>query len=317
VESISRREFKNHSGGSACFVQTNTHLPTHLLFPLTSSITYVFAVMLLKRMGSWGVDMWRITFVSNLALGLAFAPCWLMGGEVRSPSVFWQPLAAAGLFLAGQVCSFLALQYGDVSVGTPVLGLKIVLVALGSSFLLNAPVPIACWIAAVLSTFAIALLARGKSRPRHALGLTVLAASLAAASFALFDVLVQKWSPEWGVGKFLPLVFGTLAVLSFGVVPLFAAPLHTVPQKAWGCLVGGSVLLALQALLFVYAVGAFGDATAMNIVYSARGLWSVLIVWLLGHWFANEEQMLPLSLLRSRMAGAALMLVAIILVVIS
>ena len=292
------------------------HPPTYLLLPLTSSIAYVFAVMMLKRLSVWGVDVWRITFVSNLAIAIAFAPCWLLGGDLRSTAQFWQPLTAAVLFLAGQVFSFLALQYGDVSVGTPVMGLKIVLVALGSSFLLPEPVPLRWWIAAVLSTLAIALLACGKSRPRHAPGLTVLTAALAAASFALFDVLVQKWSPEWGVGKFLSLLFGALAVLSFGFVPLFAAPLRAVPRMAWGWLAGGSLLLALQALLFVYAVGAFGDATAMNIVYSSRGLWSVLTVWLLGHWFASEEQTLAPSLLRSRLGGAVLMLAAIVLVVI-
>jgi len=63
------------------------------------------------------------------------------------------------------------------------------------------------------------------------------------------------------------------------------------------------------------AIGAFGDATAMNIVYSIRGLWSVLIVWMVGHWFSNEEQALPSRVLGSRLVGAALMLAAIAIVV--
>jgi hypothetical protein len=177
------------------------------------------------------------------------------------------------------------------------------------------PIPLKWWISAVLSTLAIVLLSRGESRPRHAVGGTVLTAALAAASFALFDVLVQKWSPAWGVGRFLPLTCGAMALLSFGFVPLFSAPLRGIPRPARGWLAGGSLLLALQSVMFVYAVGAFGDATVMNIVYSSRGLWSVVAVWLVGHWFANEEQALAPAILRSRLAGAALILAAITLVV--
>jgi hypothetical protein len=75
------------------------------------------------------------------------------------------------------------------------------------------------------------------------------------------------------------------------------------------------VLLALQAGSMAYALGVFGDATAVNIVYAARGLWSVIAVWLVGHWFANEEQKLKPEVLRLRLAGAVLMLAAITLVI--
>lgn len=287
----------------------------YLLFPLASSIAYVFAMLCFKRSGDWGVGVWRTAFVSNIAIGLVFAPLWLLGGHDQPATLLWQPLLVATLFMAGQVFTFLALHFGDVSVGTPVMGVKVVLVALCSALLLPDPIPLRWWIAAFLSTAAIVLLSRGESRPRHAVGRTVLAAALAATSFALFDVLVQKWSPVWGVGRFLSLACGGLALFSVGFVPLFNAPLRAIPRLAWPWLCGGSLLLALQSAMFVYAVGAHGDATAMNIVYSSRGLWSVAAVWLIGHWFANEEQRLAPSVMRGRMVGAGLILAAIILVV--
>ncbi|CAM3086453.1 DMT family transporter [Rariglobus hedericola] len=290
-------------------------MPAHLLFPVAASIAYVFAMLAFKRSGNWGVGVWRTAFVSNIAIGLAFAPFWLLGGHDQPVTQLWQPLLVALLFLFGQIFTFLSLHYGDVSVGTPVMGLKIILVALGSALLLPDPIPLKWWIAAFLSTAAIILLSRGESRPRHAVGRTVLAAALAATSFALFDVLIQKWSPAWGVGRFLPLTCGAVAVLSFGFIPLFNAPLSAIPRPAWRWLGGGSLLLALQSSLFVYAIGAFGDATVMNIVYSSRGLWSVVAVWLIGHWFANEEQTLAPAILRSRLIGAMLILAAIALVV--
>jgi drug/metabolite transporter (DMT)-like permease len=291
------------------------HFPVHLFFPLASSIGYVFAVLLLKRSAAWGVGVWRTTFISNMAMGAVFSSLLLLGGNGQPWSMLWQPLTAAALFFAGQIFTFLALHHGDVSVATPVMGIKIVLVALSSVLLLSDPVPLKWWVAAGLSSLAIVLLSRGETRPRHAAGRTVAAAALAAVCFALADVLVQKWAPAWGPGRFLPIMFGTVAVLSFGLVPFFSAPLRAVPRAAWGWLVGGGVLLAMQAGSMAYALGVFGDATAVNIVYSARGLWSVVAVWLVGHWFANEEQKLAPAVLRSRLAGAVLMLAAIALVV--
>jgi hypothetical protein len=59
----------------------------------------------------------------------------------------------------------------------------------------------------------------------------------------------------------------------------------------------------------------FHDATAANVLYSSRGLWSVVAVWAIGHWFSNREQHLGAAVLRWRLAGALLMLVAVVLVV--
>ena len=292
------------------------HFPVHLFFPLASSLGYVVAVLLLKRSANWGVGVWRTTFVSNLGMGLVFSGLLGLGGQGQPASLLWQPVVVGALFLAGQIFTFQALHAGDVSVATPVMGVKIILVALGSAALLPDAVPLKWWVAAGLSTLAIGLLSRGEARPTHAVGRTVVTAGLAAGCFALTDVLVQKWAPAWGVGRFLPLVFGAVALLSFGLVPFFSAPLSAVPQAAWRWLVGGSLVLAVQAASMAYTLGVFGDATAVNIVYAARGLWSVIAVWLVGHWFSNEEQNLRPAVLRSRLAGAVLMLAAIALVVV-
>ncbi|MDF3057958.1 MAG: hypothetical protein K0R17_2173 [Rariglobus sp.] len=289
------------------------HFPAHLFFPLASSFGYVFAVLLLKRSADWGVGVWRTTFVANIAMGLVLLPLLCLGGEWQ-PAALWQPVVAGLLFFMGQIFTFLALNYGDVSVATPVMGLKIVLVAFCSVLMLPDPVPLKWWIAAGLSTVAIMLLSRGDARPKHAVGRTIVMAGLAAASFAMTDVLVQKWAPAWGVGRFLPTMFGSVALVSVVLVPFFSAPLRAVPKAAWGWLGSGCVLLAVQSGSMAFVLGVFGDATAVNIVYSARGLWSVAAVWLVGHWFANEEQRLAPAVLRSRLIGAGLMLAAISLV---
>ncbi len=291
------------------------NFPAHLLLPLASSVGYVVAVLLVKRSAFYGVGLWRTTFVANIATGICFAPLWLLGGPGQPATMLWQPALVGALFFSGQVCTFWAIN-GDVSVATPVLGLKILMVALLSSVLLADPVPLKWWIAAGLSTGAIVLLNGGGGKGGRKVGMTVLAATLAAASFAFSDVLIQKWSPVWGVGRFLPLLFWALSLFAFALIPFFRAPLREIPRPAWNWLLPGAVALALQAAGMTYAVAAYGDVTAMNVVYSSRGLWSVVAVWLIGHWFRNEEQHLGAAVLRRRLAGALLMLGAIGLVMI-
>ena len=277
-------------------------------------MVYVAAVLLVKRSAAYGVGVWRTAFVSNVAMGLFFAPLWLLGGAGRPVTELWQPILTGALFFLGQIFTFKALQGGDVSVVTPVLGLKVVLVAFFSVLLLTEPVPLKWWIAAGLSMLAIALLNRADRRPQGKVGRTIVESALAAVCFAATDVLTQKWVPAWGVGWFLPLMFAVVAVLSAGFVPFFSAPLRAVPRAAWPWLLGGSVALAAQSANMAIALGVFGDATAVNIVYASRGLWSVLAVWWVGHWFRNEEQTLGAAVLRVRLVGAGLMLAAIALV---
>ena len=66
-------------------------------------------------------------------------------------------------------------------------------------------------------------------------------------------------------------------------------------------------------MAFVITVAKFGNATSTNVIYSSRGLWSVVAVWAVGHWFANREQHLGTAVLRWRLAGAVLMMAAIVL----
>lgn len=302
-----------------------------ILLPLASGLGYVAAVLLIKRASAHGVGLWRTAFVSNVAMGLCFAPLWLLGGSEIAPAALWQPALGAALFFAGQVFTFLALA-GDVSLATPVLGLKILFVAAASSVLVAEPVRPAWWLAAALATAAIVLL---QSTPREAAPPAALAtpgavgarregisprrtvafAALAAACYAVTDVLVQRFSPAWGAGRFLPLMFGLVGLMSFGLVPVFSAPLRALPSAAWRWLVPGSILLALQAASLGYTLGTHGRATAANILYSTRGLWSVLAVGLLGAWLGTAgERRLPRAVFRRRLLGAGLLCAAVFLV---
>src|SRR5262245_29945666 len=110
--------------------QPPTGLPLHLLMPLLGGVVYVAAVLLLKRAADLGANVWRTARTVNFVSAVVFAPLALLGGTIPSWQLLWQPAVIAVLFVAGQLFTMLALNTGDVSVATPVLGVKIPLVAL-------------------------------------------------------------------------------------------------------------------------------------------------------------------------------------------
>ncbi len=291
------------------------HLAT-LIYPLIAAVLYAFGALVLKRSSEFGVGLWRTTFVANLIVAFLFSFLWLLGGPPIEKELLWQPGIIAMCLFVGQISQFLALEKGDVSVAVPVFGLKVILVAFFTPILIGETVGIKLWIAALLSVIGIAFLNRkdGDKAPRG-LGITLAAGGVGAVCFATFDLLVQKWGPAWGAGHLLPCVFWINALFSFGLIFRFSAPLSAVPRPAWSWLVGGSVLLSVQSIIFVSTLAVYGKATSANIMYASRGLLSVVLVWLVGHWFANAEQNLGSRILRWRMAGALMMMSAIVLVV--
>jgi drug/metabolite transporter (DMT)-like permease len=288
----------------------------YLLLPLTSSLLYVFGALFLKEASTRGAGLWRSMAVTNLICGIVFAALWFLGGRLREPAAWVQPAAAGALFLGGQVFGFIAIQRGDVSVSTPVMGIKVVLVAFFVTLVLGERVPAAVWIAAALSSLGIILLSRGGGGTGAGrTGPALVFGALAAATFALFDVLVQKWAPAWGAGRFLPVMMGFVALYSALLIPIVREPEGGMPKGAWRPLLLGGLFIAVQGLLFIGSLALFAKATTINVVYSARGLWSVLAVWWVGHWFGNSERARGASVFRARLLGAALLLAAIVLVV--
>ena len=69
------------------------------------------------------------------------------------------------------------------------------------------------------------------------------------------------------------------------------------------------------AAFLVRTLGLYPDTTRINIVYNCRGLWSVLAVWFVGHWWGNTERHIGKAAFRWRIAGAILLLGAIVVAV--
>ena len=291
-------------------------MPLFLVLPLLAAIIYAAGALLMKRSAELGGGVWRTAFLANVVCAVLFQPLWLLGGEVH-PERWWQPAVVALCFVAGQWLTFISLESGDVSVATPVLGIKILLVAILVALCGGEALRWQLWVAAVLATAGIGLLNRaGGHAAHHHVGRTIVTSGLAAAAYAVFDLLVQRWSPHWGLGRFLPLTLGMAGIFSFAFILRFRAPLTAIPRATWPWLVAGTLTLGVQALIFVSTVAKWGHAASVNVVYSSRGLWSVVLVWSFGHWVKSREQHLGGGVLQWRLAGAGLMMSAIVLVLI-
>jgi hypothetical protein len=64
----------------------------------------------------------------------------------------------------------------------------------------------------------------------------------------------------------LPCIFWINALLSFGLIFRFTAPLSAIPRQGWAWLTGGSALLGTQSVIFVSTLAVYGKATSANIV---------------------------------------------------
>ena len=285
--------------------------------PLLAAILFSFAAIFIKRASKADVDLWRICFVSNITTFLAFLPFAFFIKEYPTFDILWQPVFVASLFIVGQVFTLLAMTDGDISVAAPVLGLKMIFVPLLLWLFqvgeLPSNIALAC-IGATLSVLLLNYFKNGGNRRRVLF--SFITASLGAFAYAMFDVSIQSFSSKWDQAAFLPAIMSLAAVLSLGFIPFFKFSLSSIPASGWKFLLIGSILFAFQAIAISSAIAYYGHAAAANVVYSSRGIWSLIFVWLIGRWLSVSEEGLSKTVFAVRMIGAVLLLASIFLLAI-
>lgn len=283
------------------------------LFPLCSALGYTFAALMLKRATERGVGPWRVMVIVNITAGLLFTPWWLHGGSAFEWTHLLHAVLSGATFFVGQILTFMALSRGDVSITTPVLGTKVILVAFFAVLFSGEKLTPALWIAALLTTIATALLG-GEIRTNRARVLPSLIFGFSAATaYASADIQQLNWAPAWGFGHYAPVMFLTVAALSLLAIPLLPEPLSSMPRRSVGWAVAGGTLLSIQATGIAYSIAEFREVTLTNILYNTRGVWSVLLVWAAGHWFSNTERSVGNAIMGKRLLGAGVLLAAVLL----
>lgn len=289
-----------------------------LLLSLCSALIYSVAALCIKLAMSKGANSWSVTFFSNLAMGAIFLPMLLFAREAWAPQHLAWAVGAGGLFFAGQIATFRSLAGGDVSIATPALASKVVFVALLSLAVPGSRPDPDLWLAVGLTMAGVILLNAGPhahhaSHPFATLGWAL----LAALAFATTDILVQVGAPRAGFTLFMPVMFGTVALVSVPLLvphlPRGAGGHGTAAAWKWGT--AGVCLLAVQATGLATAIGVFGDAAGANVVYGSRGLWSLLLVAVVARYLGVAEGTRDTRTFFVRLAGSVLILAAVVVVV--
>ncbi|MFP6875156.1 MAG: DMT family transporter [Verrucomicrobiales bacterium] len=287
----------------------------YLLAPLVSALIYPFASLFLKRAIGEGGGLLRTAFISNIVLFCVFLPALLFNQTAPQWSHLGWALLAGLCFFGGQISTFLAIRAGDVSVQAPLMGIKVIFVALFSFFLKPDEVPPLLWLGAALTAIAIFLLGGASLKALLESSRTVLWSLVACACFGGSDSLTGYRSADFGRIPFIIVMVTVVAIGSLALVPFFSAPLKSIPRHALNLAMLGGLAIGVQGIILNLSLAFLGQATAMNIVYATRALWGVLLVWLLGHKLGNHEAaQRGHAVMTKRLAGACLLSAAVMMV---
>lgn len=289
-----------------------------LFMPLAAAMLYAVSALFLNAAGKAGATGRVTTAFCNLLLALFFMQFYDWSGFPALASPFWPVILLGLFFVLGQAFTILALSLGEVSIVSPVMGLKVIFVNGILAVGLREMLPLRVWIAAALSVLGVAALQANpgrRVRAPHA-GAAMGCALISSVFFAAADVVVQYWSPKLGFERFVPPAMGFSALFALLFLLPEGAGIRRLSGAAWKYLVPGGILLAGQSLLLIFAIARYQQVAQLNIVYSSRGIWSVIFVWLLGHLFANGEFKEGGRIrVLYRLAGSILITVAIALAV--
>lgn len=288
-------------------------MPWYLLLPLAAAIIYATASMILKKALMAGLPPMVSFHINNWAGALVTLPLFFMQKGPVDWAQVHQPMIVGAVFFTGGWFTFLAMMRGDVSLVTPVLGSKLIFVAIASSLFVADKMPVIMWVAALVTTAGILLMSATdfKTPKGGRLAGPVVMALISAAIYASSDMLVQRWAPGFGSLTFIAVMAATTAGLSVITMVFPGRPaLHWCPATRWSVL--GSVLFGIQATLTGLALALFHDAMGVNVVYATRGLWILLLVAVLGPLIGNLERRDSGKAYRVRIAAACLLLLGVL-----
>lgn len=286
----------------------------YLVFPLTSAVLYALGAIFVKDAERRGASGVRLTIISNIVVALGFAAIYPWGRFPVGPALWWPVVALAGAFALGQVMTIVAFTRGEVSVATPIMGTKVLFVILLASVFTQTQIRPATWVAAVAMLAGLWLLVGRPAATDARRVLTgVICSLIAAFAYAVFDILVQAWAATLNFNIMLPIAIALGAGMSLPLLLLPGERGRAVPRNAWSPLMIGAVLLMAQSMLLIWSIAEFRDAPGANVVYASRGVWSVLLVQLLGLRLTPAEHFATPGIFARRLVGSSVMMLGVFL----
>ncbi len=219
------------------------------------------------------------------------------------------------VFFVGSFLTVLGLKKGDVSLVTPLMGTKVVFVALAITIFTGGDVSLLLWIAAALTSIGIFVMGMGDMRVSGALLFTIGIALTCAMVYGACDVIVSSWSNPFGAMTFLSVGSVWVGVLSGIVWFLQGRPaLVTTPAATKWAAIGG-VFIAIQAVLMGVSLSLFASATRINVIYASRGLFTIVLLVCLARLFGLDEHRQNKRVFLFRVIGTVILTAAIVIAV--
>lgn len=245
----------------------------------------------------------------SVVLAAAFWP-----EEMPAPGTFaLSLLGTVAFYLLGQMCLFLALRHTDASRVSPLLGLKVLILALMSVAFLDAHYSGQQWAAVGLSILAAVMLAlSGGTIARDSL----LWAIAACLPYCLSDMNIKLLVGDFeSMGLLGSSVFATaITYILCGLLGLGAlAFLPRAGRREWRDATPFATAW-LISMLFLYACFSQIGVVFGNILQSTRGIQSILMGAVVAHLgMITLERKVARGALLERVAAAILMTAAIAL----
>ncbi len=289
-------------------------LAPYYVVPALLAFIYGLMALCMKKALDNGCGVLRMGMVSHFTAAFMFAPLVFLAREQPAWELWFWPVIAGTLGFAGMALFYTAIRMGDVSVQAPVMGLKVIFVAFITIIMGAGPVPLTWWAGAFMAAGGVTVIgwSNPKTRPprTNALALGV----ISAAVLALCDVVVQKYGGRFGPRHFVMGLLATTALWSFLFIPFLRNGFRDMPPATWKWVLPAAVIMGLQGCGIGLILSIYGRATAVNIIYTSRGLWSILAVWWLGRYLGIAESGFGWRIMARRLLGAALLMASILLV---
>lgn len=289
-------------------------MPPYVLLALIAACFYSLSGLFNKQAMSLGCGPLRIYMIQAWCGALMLLPFWFQG-DPMPVSTWWQPALAGFSWFCASAVYVHTLRDGDLSIIGPVAGIKPVFNAMLIAVLLRVEVPLTIWIACGLAAIALAVMRTPSSHGSLSFGRTALQTLLAVFLFALTDICLQRWAKPWGALRFSALLFLTGAVLSLSLIPRFGKKYRDLTRETRRNLFIGAPLAALPGVFVGFAIGHYGHGAEVNVGYSLHVLATLGIVWVFGRHIGNTEHTVGHGVFLRRLAGALILLAAIVLII--
>ncbi|MBR4596780.1 MAG: hypothetical protein IKO42_00045 [Opitutales bacterium] len=293
------------------FAFSTFKMPEELL-PIIAAAMYCISVMLVKSSAKRrALSGASILVMNNLLAGLVFVPQIFLAGDMPGLGAAWQPMLAGAFCAAGNIATFICAERGEVSLMTPIMGVKILIVILLARILLNESLPSSTTLAGAVCCAAVLLMGWRKNSLKSGSAKATIALALAACSFyAACDVLLQKFSPNFEKGQLLGLMCAALPLSIIPLMPRFFREIARARRSelAFGFL--SAALMTGEMFLMVLAITGSVGASLCNILYNTRGVMAVALVYIGGAKFESVHE-LDRSAAARRLAGSLMILAAV------